>query len=93
MVILEALLAVVADTEAVRGHMLQAATAAQDRLEMDAASPAKHMGLLGSDASGSRYHLLAGDVGACFSSRMFLHAEPAWEWTRARQSQVCCGDC
>ena len=61
--VLEALLAVVADTEAVRGHMLQAATASQELEEQHAGGPRTHRGLLGADASGTRYHVLAGDVG------------------------------
>lgn len=61
--LLEALLAVVADTEAVRGHMLAAATLAQEQNECSQTGPDKHMGLLGSDAAGARYYLLAGDVG------------------------------
>ncbi|KAK9840515.1 hypothetical protein WJX84_003514, partial [Apatococcus fuscideae] len=61
--ILEALLAIVADTEAVRGHMLATATAAQEQDEQGQTAPDKHMGLLGSDAAGVRYYLLAGDVG------------------------------
>ncbi|KAK9837057.1 hypothetical protein WJX84_002033 [Apatococcus fuscideae] len=60
--ILEALLGIVADTEAVRNHMLAAATAAQEQNQAAQGGPHKHMGLLGSDASGARYHLLAGDT-------------------------------
>ena len=69
--VLEALLAVVAETETVRGHMLQAATSAQDLRELETPGPQRFTGFLGCDASGMRYHLLAGDTGV-------IDLLPAW---------------
>ena len=79
--VLEALLAAVADMEAVRGHMLAAATAAQERHEQGQAGPDNHTGLLGSDADGSRYYLLAGDVGRVPDSSMHLLPTPMCAWS------------
>ncbi|KAK9841359.1 hypothetical protein WJX74_004479 [Apatococcus lobatus] len=82
--ILEALLAIVADTEAVRGHMLATATAAQEQDEQGQTAPDKHMGLLGSDAAGVRYYLLAGDVGR---RMLFVEGEDGscWGWYTIQQ--------